>query len=177
MTARTTGIGCTRGRTGYWGPFPFVYLLPSDFLLARALERPPRPPTPDPCVSALMAGPKLDGAGVAKMTTLEKATNQLQRLNTVVEQAAAAVKNQKSVTAFVPQIRRAGHPLVGLLKGQFGMISDMATAFLLQATRGGTNEQGRVRLLREGVAQLRVQMELATAKTLELHTIGEENEA
>jgi hypothetical protein len=123
-----------------------------------------------------MPGPKLDGAGIAKMVTLETATNHIQRLNTVVELCAAAAKNDKPVSAFVPQIRRAGHPLVGLLKGQFGMISDMAAAFLLQSTRGGTNDQGRVRALREGVAQLRVQLELALAKTLELHTIAEDEE-
>jgi len=116
-----------------------------------------------------MAGLKLDGAGIAKMDTLDTAMKHLQRLNAVVEQCAAAVKNEKPVTAFVPQIKRAGQPLVGLLKGQFGMISDQAAAFLLQSTRGGSNNQGRVRLLREGVAQMRVQMELAIAKTIELH--------
>src|SRR5215469_12126768 len=120
-----------------------------------------------------MVGPKLDGAGLAKMTTLEKAMNHIQRLNAVVELCASAVKNDKPVTAFVPQIKRAGQPLVGLLKGQFGMISDQAAAFLLQSTRGGSNDQGRVRLLREGVAQLRVQLELAIAKTLELHSTEE----
>jgi hypothetical protein len=124
-----------------------------------------------------MAGSKLDGAGIAKMATLEQAMNHMQRLNAVVEQCAAAVKNEKTVAPFVPQIRRAGLPLVGLLKGQFGLISDMAAAFLLQSTRGGSNDQGRVRLMREGVAQMRVQLELATAKTLERHTITEENDA
>ena len=117
-----------------------------------------------------MAGPKLDGAGLAKMTTLQTAMNHIQRLNGVVELCAGAVKNDKPVAGFVPQIRRAGQPLVGLLKAQFGMISDQAAAFLLQSTRGGTNDQGRVRLLREGVAQLRVQLELAIAKTIELHS-------
>lgn len=124
-----------------------------------------------------MVGPKLDGAGLAKMTTLQAAMNHIQRLNGVVELCASAVKNDKPVTAFVPQIKRAGQPLVGLLKGQFGMISDQAAAFLLQSTRGGSNDQGRVRLLREGVAQLRVQLELATAKTLELHSTEEDDDA
>ena len=124
-----------------------------------------------------MAGPKLDGAGLAKMTTLETAMNHVQRLNSVVEQAAAAVKNEKPVASFVPQIKRACQPLVGLLKGQFGLISDQAAAFLLQSTRGGTNDKGRVRLLREGVAQLRVQLELAIAKTFELHSTEDEDGA
>jgi hypothetical protein len=117
-----------------------------------------------------MSGPKLDGTGVVKMATLETAMNHLQRLHGVVELVAVAVKGQKPASQFMPQIKRAGQPLVGLLKGQFGMISDQVTAFLLIATRGGGNDQTRVRVLREGVAQLRVQLELAVAKTLELHT-------
>jgi hypothetical protein len=123
-----------------------------------------------------MAGRKLDGAGIAKMTTLETAMNHIQRLNGVVELCASAVKNEKPAAGFVPQIRRAGHPLVGLLKGQFGMISDQAAAFLLQSTRGGSNDQGRVRTMREGVAQLRVQLELAIAKTMELHSTEERHD-
>ncbi len=122
-----------------------------------------------------MAGPKLDGAGIAKMTTLETAMNHIQRLNTVVELCAAAARNEKPVAGFVPQIKRAAQPLVGLLKGQFGLISDQVAAFLLQSTRGGTNDQGRVRTLREGVAQLRVQLELAIAKTMELHSAEEQH--
>jgi len=119
-----------------------------------------------------MPGPKLDGAGVAKMVTLDAAMNHLQRLHGVVEQCALAVKNDKPVSGFIQQIRRAGQPLVGLLKGQFGMISDQIAAFLLVTSRGGGNDKARVRMLREGVAQLRVQLELAVAKVYELH--GEE---
>jgi len=118
-----------------------------------------------------MAGPKLDGAGVAKMTTLETAMNQVQRLHTVVELCGVAVKGNKPVASFIPQIKRAGHPLVGLLKSQYGLISDQASAFLLVSTRGGTNDQSRLRALREGLAQLRVQIELAIAKVQELHTV------
>jgi hypothetical protein len=121
-----------------------------------------------------MVGPKLDGAGVAKMVTLDTAMNHLQRLHSVVELCAVEVKGGKPASMFVSQIRRAGHPLVGLLKGQFGMISDQMAAFLMLATRGGGNDQTRVRILREGVAQLRVQLELAVAKVLELHTAREE---
>ena|SRR6185437_10452898 len=120
-----------------------------------------------------MPGPKLDGAGNAKMVTLEAAMNQVQRLHGVVELCAVAVKGKKPASTFIPQIRRAGHPLIGLLKGQFGMIADQATAFMLLSTRGGGNDQTRVRILREGVAQLRVQLELAVAKTMELHTVQE----
>ena len=124
-----------------------------------------------------MAGPKLDGAGIAKMTTLETAMNQVQRLHTVVELCGVAVKGNKPITQFVPQIKRAGQPLVGLLKSQFGLISDQVAAFLLVSTRGGSNDQTRLRMLREGVAQVRVQLELAIAKVLELHTVEKGHEA
>ena len=70
------------------------------------------------------------------------------------------------------QIRRAASPLVGLLKGQFGMIADQVTAMLLIATRGG-GEQNKVRALRESVAQLRIQLEIAVTKTKEKHTVPE----
>lgn len=120
-----------------------------------------------------MPGPKLDGAGIAKLATLEVAMNRLQRLHGVVELCAMAVKAAKPLSVFGPQLRRAGVPLVGLLKGQFGMISDQVVAFLLAATRGGGNDQARVRGLREGVAQIRVQLELSVAKVHELHTVQE----
>jgi len=122
-----------------------------------------------------MAGPKLDGAGSAKMVTLEMAMNHLQRLHGAVEQCAMGVKGKQPASSFIPQIRRYATPLVGLLKGQFGMISDQVTAFLLVSTRSGGSDQNRLRSLREGVAQIRVQLELAVAKTLELHTTTEQH--
>ena len=77
---------------------------------------------------------------------------------------------------FGAQIRRAGSPLVGLLKGQFGMIADQVSAMLLIATRGG-GENNKVRALREAVAQLRTQVEIAIAKTKEKHAVADETDA
>ena len=119
-----------------------------------------------------MVGPKLDGAGAAKMETLDEAVAHVQRLHGIVERLAVAVRSQQDTTQFGGQIRRAGGPLVGLLKGQFGMISDQVSALLLVATRGG-GEQAKVRALREGVAQLRVQLEIAVTKVKEKHTVAE----
>jgi hypothetical protein len=116
-----------------------------------------------------MAGLKLDGAGTAKMATLESAMNHLQRLHSTVEQCAMAVKGKMPAASFIPQVRRYAHPMVGLLKGQFGMIAELVNALLLSSTRSSGNDQNKVRALREGVAQIRVQLELAVAKTVELH--------
>ena len=117
-----------------------------------------------------MSGPQLDGAGVAKMVTLDDASAHLQRLHGIVERMAMAVRSEQNTTQFGQQIRRAGSPLIGLLKGQFGMIADQVTAMLLIATRGG-GDQNKLRALRESVAQIRTQLEIAIAKTKEKHAV------
>lgn len=123
----------------------------------------------------MSSGPNLDGAGHAKMETLEEATGQVQRIHGIVERMAIAVRSQQNTAQFALQIRRAGSPLVGLLKGQFGMISDQVSAMMLIATRGG-GDQAKLRSLREAVAQLRIQLEIAIAKTKEKHTLAEETD-
>ncbi len=124
----------------------------------------------------MSSGPQLDGAGLAKMATLEEATAALQRLHGIVERMAIAVRSQQNTAQFGMQLRRSGAPLVGLLKGQFGMISDQVTALLLVATRGG-GDQAKLRSLRELVAQIRTALEIAVAKTKEKHAIEEKDAA
>ena len=124
----------------------------------------------------MASGPKLDGAGLAKMATLDEATAAVQRLHGIVERMAIAVRSQQNTAQFGAQIRRSGSPLVGLLKGQFGMISDQVTALLLVATRGG-GDQAKLRSLRELVAQIRTALEIAVAKTKEKHAIEEKDAA
>lgn len=120
----------------------------------------------------MSSGPKLDGAGHAKMETLEAAGAAVQRIHGIVERMAIAIRSQQDTVQFGQQIRRTGAPLVGLLKGQFGMIADQVSALLLIATRSG-GDQVKLRSLRESVAQLRIQLEIAVAKTKEKHTIAE----
>jgi len=124
----------------------------------------------------MASGPKLDGAGLAKMETLDAATAAVLRIHGIVERMAIAVRSQQDTAQFGAQIRRAGSPLVGLLKGQFGMIADQVSALLLTATRGG-GDQAKLRSLREAVAQIRIQIEIAVAKTKEKHTVEEDAEA
>lgn len=121
----------------------------------------------------MASNPQLDGAGTAKMVTLDEATAQLQRLHGIVERMAMAIRSEQETGQFGPQLRRAGSPLVGLLKGQFGMISDQVTAMLLVATRGGV-AQTKLRALRESVAQIRTQLEIATAKVKEKHAVSDD---
>ena len=108
----------------------------------------------------MASGPKLDGAGAAKMETLDAATATIQRMHGMVERMAVAVRARQDTSQFGSQLRRTGAPLVGQLKGQFGMIADQVSALLLIATRSG-GDQVKVRSLREAIAQLRMQIEIA----------------
>jgi hypothetical protein len=112
---------------------------------------------------------------MAKLETLETASAQLQRLHGIVEQMAMAMRAQQNTSQIGAQMRRAGSPMVGLLKGQFGMIADQVTALLLVSTRGG-GEQAKLRSMREGIAQVRTALEIAITKTKEKHTVASERD-
>jgi hypothetical protein len=117
---------------------------------------------------------KIDGPGLAKLETLERATKDVQRLNTIVERMAQAQRMSQPLASFRQQIHRAATPVASLLKIQFGAISDLVTNLILVSTRGGSDQQ-KVRLLRESVAQIRVHLELADAKVKKDHAIEEED--
>ena len=120
-----------------------------------------------------MAGSKLDGAGVQKMKTLDAAFVQVQRLHGVVEQYALALKRAQPTSLYGMQVKRALSPIVGLLKPQFGIISDQVAALNLVAGRGG-NEQTKVRILREGVGALRQALDIAVVRVKDHHAVPDE---
>ena len=122
-----------------------------------------------------MATGSIDGAGLAKLKTLEDATSKLQRVHALVEKLALTVKQGGNTGQFIAQIRRALDPLVGLLKPQFGMLADQVAMLNLAATRGGS-EQTRVRALREGVGSLRQAFEIMERKMREQHTVEDSRE-
>ena len=117
-----------------------------------------------------MAGIKLDGAGQAKMVTLDDAILIHQRLNSVVENYALSVKNQKPVPSLLQNAKRQFPVLAAKLKNQFGMISDLVTAVYM-ATSRGSSEQMRVRGMREGMAAIKVQLEIAVTQTIAKHEV------
>jgi hypothetical protein len=121
----------------------------------------------------MAAGPKLDGAGIQKLKTIDEAMLALQRLHGMVELYALSLKQNKPTSMYAQQVKRTLSPLVGLLKGQFGMIADVAASLNLVATRGGS-ETVKVRMLREGVGSLRQQLEIAVVKIKENHAVKEE---
>lgn len=119
-----------------------------------------------------MVGPQLDGPGRMKMATLEDASVHAQRLHGLVERLAMAAHKREPVGSYFQQFRRAAPPLVTLLKPQFGMIADHVAQMVVIASRSGS-EQIRVRALREGVGQLKLQLELAGTRVKDQHTVHE----
>jgi hypothetical protein len=122
-----------------------------------------------------MAGPKLDGAGQVRMVTIQEAQVMLQRCHSIVEGMAMDVKNSRPVSGAVMQFKRAATPLASKLKGQYGMISDTITSMILASTRGG-GDQVKVRVLREGIASVRQQLEIAEVQVIEKHGVHEDKE-
>jgi hypothetical protein len=120
-----------------------------------------------------MAGLRLDGAGQAKMATLDDAMVLFQRIHTLVEQYALAIKRNNPTGQLLMNLKRQMPSLAGKLKGQFGMISDLVTSINMQMTRG-SSDQMRVRVMREGVAAIKAQLEIAIALTIARHEAKDE---
>ncbi|MGQ0641805.1 MAG: hypothetical protein ACT4P6_13735 [Gemmatimonadaceae bacterium] len=116
---------------------------------------------------------KLDVPGQLKMATLEEATKLTQRLHGLVERMASAVNKLEPTSSYSQQIRRAGAPLVSLLKANFGLISDHVAQMMIIAGRTGS-DRVRARALREGVGQLKQQLEIAATRTQTVHAVKEE---
>ena len=121
----------------------------------------------------MAAGPKLDGAGIQKMKTIDEAVMATQRLHGIVELYALTLKRKQPTQLFGMQIKRALSPLVGLLKPQFGMIADQVAAMNLVASRGGS-EDSKLRSLREGVGALKQALEIAAVRVKDNHMVVEE---
>jgi hypothetical protein len=124
----------------------------------------------------MAAGPKLDGAGIAKMKTLDEAMLLLQRIHGLVEAYAMAVKRNQPAAPFLQNIRRTLPTLAENLKNQFGLIADQIISVNLQSSRGAS-EQVRVRVLREGVAQVKQAIEIAITQTKDKHSMEDEKPA
>lgn len=119
-----------------------------------------------------MASVRLDATGQNKMRALDDATTQLQRIHGLVEQYAMSLKRNQPTATYVMNLRRQLPALAENLKAYFGMIADQVTSVNLAASRG-TSEQVRVRTLREGVAQIRQSIEIASAQTKDKHAVAD----
>jgi hypothetical protein len=121
-----------------------------------------------------VASTRLDGAGTAKMRTLDEALLLLQRINGIVEMYAMAIRRGQPGGPLVQNLRRTLPTLAENLKAQFGLIAEQVMALNLASSRGAS-EAVRVRTLREGVAQIKQALEIAAAQTKDRHAIKEES--
>jgi hypothetical protein len=119
-----------------------------------------------------MGGSKLDGAGTQKMKTLEEALLTLTRMNALIERGAVEVKGNKPLGVIPQQVKRIAVPLQGQLKGQFGLIADQVANFILMSSRGGGGDQAKIRVMREGLAQIKTAIELNVNKVKEQHAVA-----
>jgi hypothetical protein len=110
------------------------------------------------------------------METLEQALGTMQTVHAVVEQMALSVRGQAPAAPHIQKLKRTATPLVGLLKPQFGLISDLVAAMILASTRGASDKL-RVRALRESVASIRMHIEVAQKRVEEQHMSAEELDA
>jgi len=115
---------------------------------------------------------RLDATGINKLKALDDALLLLQRINGLVEQYALALKREQPASVYVQNVRRQLPTLAENLRSHFGSISDIAIAVNLAASRGAS-EVMRLRVLREGVAQIRQAMDIAIIQTKAKHAIGE----
>jgi len=120
-----------------------------------------------------MVKPTVDGPGQAKLQQLQTATTIAQTLHGMVENYAIAVRNGQPTTSYGQQIKRAGTPLVGLLRSQFQLLADISSDLILVATRGGGADAVKLRTLRERVGQLKSGIELAVTSTLNKHAVAD----
>jgi hypothetical protein len=118
-----------------------------------------------------MAGLILDSAGTIKMKVLEDALLLLQRLNGLVETYAINAKKGTPSASIVQNIKRQLTSLSANTKTQFGMLSDQVTNVYIASSRGAS-DQGRVRTLREGLAQIKQGIEIGMAQTIAKHQMG-----
>jgi hypothetical protein len=117
-----------------------------------------------------MSQVKLDAAGLNKLKVLDDGLLLLQRINGIVEQYALALKRNQPASVYVQNVRRQLPTLGENLRSHFGSISDLVIGVNLAASRGAS-EVMRLRVLREGVAQIRQAMDIAIIQTKSKHAI------
>lgn len=110
------------------------------------------------------------------MATLDDAIALHARINNLTEQYALQIKRNQPAAHLLQNLKRQVPTLASKLKGQFGAISDLVISVNMAMSRG-SSEQMRVRGLREGVAAIKVQLDIALTQTIAKHEIVDEKHA
>jgi hypothetical protein len=103
-----------------------------------------------------MAG-NLSPAANMKLAIVTEFTHRVQRAHALVEQFASARTNQDALTQ---SLRRTFQQLkIGFMGAGYDALAQLSGAMEIAAARGGSSV-AKARILREGVGQLRFQIEL-----------------
>jgi hypothetical protein len=121
-----------------------------------------------------MAGLILDASGTIKMKVLDDALLLTQRVNALNEQFALSAKNGMPTPSLKAAIARSLQTLGANLKSHFGMISDLVNNLVISSARG-SSDVNRVRVIREGLAQIRQGIDVGMASTRNKHAIHRAN--
>ena len=118
----------------------------------------------------------LDSKGTIKMEVLNKAMNDLYRLNGLAETLNANAKKGANSAALNATIKRYLQTMAAQLKTHFGMVSDQATNLMISSSRG-SSDAGRARVLKEGLAALKQALEIGITQTIAKHEVHREKPA
>ena len=121
----------------------------------------------------MAAGPKLDGPGTVKLVALREAQMKMSAVHSMVERMAAEVRGGKGIGPMGMQLKRLMVPMIGQLKMQFQLISDQLVGMNLIAGKGGADAL-KIKMYREGVANIRTQIEIAIVQTIDKHAVHDE---
>ena len=117
-----------------------------------------------------MAGLILDASGTIKMKVLDDSLLLAQRLNALNEQLAVNTKSGAPTASLKASIKRQMQTLAANLKSHFGMISDLVNNVVISSSRG-SSDANRVRVIREGLAQIRQGIDVGMAHTRNHHAV------
>lgn len=123
-----------------------------------------------------MAGLILDSMGTIKMQVLEKAMKDIMRINAQAELLASNAKKGTPSPSLVAAIKRNLVTLAAQLKSQFGMVSDAVTNLYVSSSRG-SNDAGRARVLKEGIAAIKQAIDIGITQTKQKHAVHREKPA
>ena len=120
-----------------------------------------------------MAGLILDSAGTIKLKVLDDAMVLTQRINALTEQLSLNAKKGTPSSSLNMNIKRQLQTLAANLKSQFGMISDTVTNIYVSSSRGAS-DANRVRVLKEGIGQIKQAIEIGISQTKDKHAVHKE---
>lgn len=117
--------------------------------------------------------PHITPRGQAKISALAELQRAVDTLYGLTEQFAAARSHEEQISQQIR--RRYGKFKIALLGAGFDQLAQLATGMEIAAGRGGA-QRTKTRILREGIASIRFQLEMEEKLIRQSETVGGEEE-